>query len=165
MKYMTSILVLVIMVIFQAGVATGKAIKIRRGSAVTYHYTVSIDGEAVDASQRGEPVQYIHGKKILLPKLEKQLKGMKVGDQKTFTLKAADAYGLIDPDAVIEFSREQMPGDIDFKKGMVLEVKIPGGIGLPGVVMELKETSVFVNFNHPLAGKDLTFDISIVEVK
>lgn len=165
MKYKKNILVLVILLTFNAGVATGKTVKIRRGSTVTYRQTVLIDGEVVGATQGGESLQYIHGENMLLPKLEKKLKGMKAGDRKTVTLKAKDAYGPFDPDAIIKFSRDQLLGIIDVQDGMVIRVKTDDGLELSGVVVGSNETLVFIDFNYPLAGMDLTFDISIVEIK
>jgi len=137
MKYKIGSLVLVILLTFNTGVATGKTVKIRQGSTVTYLQTVSINGEVVGATRGGESLQYIHGEKMLFPKLEKKLKGMKVGDQKTITLKAKDAYGPYDPDSIVKFTREQLLGDIDFQDGMVIKVKTDDGLGLSGVVVGL----------------------------
>jgi FKBP-type peptidyl-prolyl cis-trans isomerase 2 len=165
MKCKTSILVLVILLTCLAGVAAARTFKIGRGNTVTYHYTLSVDGEVVETTQGKAPAQYTHGKKMLLSKLEEQLKGMKAGDRKTILVNAVYAYGLFDPDLIMEVPREQMPAGMDIQKGMVLKAMTPDGFNLPGVVLGRNETLVFVNFNHPLAGMDLTFDISIVDVK
>jgi FKBP-type peptidyl-prolyl cis-trans isomerase 2 len=141
-----------------------KAPVIRRGSTVIYHYTVSVDGVEVDSTKGGEPVQYIQGKKMILPELEKALSGMAAGETKTVTIKAPYAYGNFDEDNIVKFPKQQMPEGVQLQKGMIIKATTDEGLEMAGVYLGANDDSVFVNFNHPLAGMDLNFDVTIVDV-
>jgi len=134
---------------------------IEAGKLVSFHYTLSSEGEAVENNRNGEPLQYVHGGGQILPKLEEALDGLAEGDEKTVDLSAADGYGEVNPDAVIEVPTEQIPEGAR-EVGAMLQSPDHNG---PIRVAELKDEVIVLDFNHPMAGKPLTFDITVVAVE
>ena len=145
--------------------AKGESIVIADGKTVTFHYALTVDGKTADSSEGKDPLEYVHGQHMIVEGLESQLAGLKAGDEKNVVVPAADGYGLEDPNLFIEVPRENLGADIEPAVGMILQMPTETGQPIPGVVTEVKEKSIIVNFNHPLAGKDLTFNIKIVDVK
>ena len=138
---------------------------ISEGKTVQFDYTLTVDGQVADTSEGKTPLEYVHGSQMIIPGLEKQLEGLKVNDEKTVTVPAEDAYGPVDPRAIIEIPKEQFPEDFNFQKGVPIQLELQNGQPLVGVVEEVKESTVVVNFNHPLAGQDLVFKVKIVSIK
>lgn len=135
------------------------------GAAVSFDYTLTDDsGKVVDTSKGKEPMQYVHGKGQIIPGLEKELAGMSVGAEKKVTVKPEDAYGQVDPAAFTEVPKEKLPPDA-LKVGTMLLAQGPQGQGVPVRVHEVKEKTVVMDFNHPLAGKTLSFDVKITGIK
>jgi FKBP-type peptidyl-prolyl cis-trans isomerase 2 len=122
------------------------------------------DGTVYDSSDPQSPLEFIYGAGMVVPGLETGLKGLKTGDKKTITVKAADAYGDRDETAVQTVPRSQFPEDMELKADMPLTAQTEQGM-LYAIVKEVREKEVVMDFNHPLAGKDLTFDIQIVNVR
>ncbi len=135
------------------------------GMKVKFDYTLTVEKEEVETSKGKEPLEYVHGKSMLIPGLEKELAGMKVGDTKVITVKAEDAYGPVRPEAVRELEKEKLPKDVTPEVGMVLEMQDPQGNAYPAMVKEVKDKTFVLDFNHPLAGKELQFDVKIVAVE
>ncbi len=134
------------------------------GMKVKFDYTLTVGTEQVETTQGKEPLEYVHGKSMLIPGLEKELAGLKAGDAKTVIVKAEDAYGPVRPEALREIENTKLPADITPKVGMVLEMQDPEGNAYPAIVKELKEKTFILDFNHPLAGKELKFDVKIAAV-
>jgi len=109
-------------------------------------------------------MHYIHGQGKIIPGLEKELAGMAVGGEKKVMIKPENAYGPIDPRAFQEVPKDKLPPDA-LKVGTVLTAHGPQGQDIPVRVHEIKENTVVIDFNHPLAGKTLLFDIKITEIK
>jgi FKBP-type peptidyl-prolyl cis-trans isomerase 2 len=130
---------------------------------VAYKGTLT-DGTVFSKSADGKPLEFLVGGGTIIPTLEKGMMGMKVGDKKIITVKAADAYGEYDKESVREIAREQFPKDVELKIGERYQVNGPGG---PMVVSITAMTAmtVTIDFNHPLAGKDLTFEVTIVKIR
>ena len=148
----------------QQNPAAAKAV-VETGSAVSFDYTLTDDsGKVVDTSKGKEPMQYIHGKGQIIPGLEKELAGMSVGSEKKVTVKPEEAYGAVDPTAFTEVPKEKLPPDA-LKVGTMLLAQGPQGQGVPVRVHEIKEKTVVMDFNHPLAGKTLSFDVKITDIK
>src|SRR5205823_10799838 len=103
-------------------------------------------------------------KKMMIPGLEKELTGMKVGAEKHVTVKPEDGYGKINPNAVQEVPKEKIPPNA-LKVGAVLAAKSPEGMVVPMTVREIKEKTVVMDMNHPMAGKTLVFDIKVVDIQ
>ena len=140
---------------------------IQAGSEVTFDYTLTDESGTVIDSSKGkekEPMHYVHGKGQIISGLEKELAGMAVGGEKKITLKPEDAYGPIDPRAFQEIPKDKLPPDA-VKVGTMLMAQGPQGQGIPVRVHEIKEKTVIMDYNHPLAGKTLSFDIKITDIK
>jgi peptidylprolyl isomerase len=141
----------------------------KAGDTVKVEYSGKFsDGKEFDNSAwHGAPLQFQLGAGQVVPGFEKAIMGMKKGEKKTFTIKAAEAYGVPRPELVREIPRQTLPMDEGseekFKPGMTIVLGAPNGMKLPAVVREISPTKLVVDFNHPLAGKDLTFEIKLVE--
>ncbi len=139
--------------------------QIREGSQVALEYTLSDETGAVIESNTGkEPLSYIHGKSQIIPGLEKELSGMKAGEEKKIQIKPEDGYGPVNPSAFQEIPKDKLPPEA-LKVGTMLMAQGSQGQGIPARVHEIKDTTVIMDFNHPMAGKTLSFDVKISEIK
>ena len=140
--------------------ADEKALQIADGMRVTMEYTLTLPDKTVADSTKGQaPFSYTHGKQEIIPGLEKELTGLKAGDKKHITIPAAAAYGLYDEKKKIEVPKKNVPPEA--KAGTMLR----SASGQPAKVLEIKGDAVVIDTNHPLAGKDLTFDVNILKVE
>ncbi len=138
---------------------------VKDGMLVTFDYTLSgTDGKVIESSKGKEPLKYVHGTKAMIPGLEKELSGMKVGGEKHVTVKPEEAYGQINKNAFQEIPKEKIPPNA-LKVGAVLAAKSPEGMVIPVRVHEIKEKTVVMDMNHPMAGKTLVFDVKIVDIQ
>lgn len=135
------------------------------GNTVKVHYTGTLDdGTQFDSSRDGDPLEVTLGAGTVIAGFEQALTGMSVGESKTVTIAAGEAYGEHHADRVHEIEREKMPDDIDLRVGVILEAVGEGGMALPVQITGLSESTVTLDFNHPLAGEDLTFELELVEI-
>jgi FKBP-type peptidyl-prolyl cis-trans isomerase 2 len=130
---------------------------------LNYKGTLS-DGTVFSQSEQGKPLEFMVGAGKMLPALEKGVLGLKVGDKKQIVIKAADAYGEYDKAAVQEVPKDQFPADLALTVGQLYTVQTPQG-NLTVKVTAIGAKTVTVDFNHPLAGKDLTFDVEVVKIR
>lgn len=130
---------------------------------VRYKGTLA-DGTVFDSTEGRVPLELIIGANFWIPALEQALLGMKVGDRKRIEVKAADAFGEYDPTITEEVPKEKFSDDIRFTKGLEVQTITMEGPVLARIV-EVRPTTVVVDFNHPLAGKDLTYDIEILSIR
>jgi FKBP-type peptidyl-prolyl cis-trans isomerase SlyD len=138
---------------------------VKNGQMVSLHYTLKgADGEVIESSKNKEPLKYVHGQNMMIPGLEKELTGMKIGGEKTVTVKSEDAYGPISKEAFQEIPKERLPAD-GLKIGAVLTGQGPQGQPIQARVHEVKEKTVVLDFNHPMAGKTLNFDVKVVDIE
>jgi FKBP-type peptidyl-prolyl cis-trans isomerase SlyD len=138
---------------------------IQMGSLVAFDYTLTDEsGNVIDTSKGKQPMHYVHGKGEIIPGLEKEMAGMSVGGEKKVTVKPEEGYGPVDPRAFQEVPKDKLPPDA-LKVGAMLTATGPQGQAIPVRVHEIKECTVIMDFNHPLAGKTLLFDIKITEIK
>jgi FKBP-type peptidyl-prolyl cis-trans isomerase SlyD len=138
---------------------------VKDGLMVSLEYTLkSPEGKILESSKGREPLKYIHGQKMMIPGLEKELTGMKVGGEKHVTVKPEDAYGKVDPNAVQEIPKEKIPPN-GLQVGAVLAARSPEGVVVPMTVREIKEKTVVMDMNHPMAGKTLLFDVKVVDIQ
>jgi peptidylprolyl isomerase len=136
---------------------------VKNGDNVKVHYTGKLkDGSVFDSSRDREPLAFQLGSGQLIPGFEKAVVGMEVGDSTTVEIEPKDAYGDRNPDMLIEISKQQVPPDLDPQVGQALQVQQGNGQVANVVVHELKPESIVLDANHPLAGKDLVFDIELV---
>lgn len=140
-----------------------KNFMITQGSKVKIHYTLRVDGQIVDSSTEGGPLEYQHGSGQIIPGLERALEGLAAGDSRQVHIGPEDAYGPIRLDAVLEIPREQLR-NIEVQEGTVLSGRDESGKTVRGIVRKIGEDKVTVDFNHPFAGKELFFEIQIIEV-
>lgn len=139
--------------------------QVKSGDTVRIHYTGTLaDGSTFDSSDGRDPLEFAVGSGQIIPGLDKAIPGMSVGDTKTVEVPADEAYGAHNPDARQAVPRDQIPADIPVEVGLQLQMQTPQGQMLPVVVAEVTETEVTLDANHPLAGKDLTFAIELVEI-
>lgn len=149
-----------------AAVTNGEgAAAIKKGSKVAFNYTLSVDGNVAETTEGRAPLAYTHGSRQIVPGLEKQLEGMRVGEEKKIIVKPAEAYGAVDANAFKEIEKKSLPKNIEPKQGMFLQGKSQDGQTFVGRIKEVKKDTVRVDFNHSLAGKTLNFDVKIVSVE
>jgi len=135
------------------------------GKQVSIEYTLTLEDKSIiDSNVGAEPLAFVHGSHNIIPGLENALNGMKVGESKQVTVKPEDAYGPVNKDAVSEIKKEQIPKDA-LKVGAVLQGQNPDGQVIIARVVEIKEDTVLLDYNHPLAGKTLFFDVKILGVQ
>ena len=140
-------------------------IQVQDGSIVSIEYTLTDDdGKVIDTNAGKEPLTYIHGAGQIVNGLEQELNGLKVGDQKKVSVKPEEGYGMPSEKAFQELPREKIPAEAQ-KAGATLMTKVPDGRAIPIRVAQVKEKTVVVDFNHPLAGKTLNFDVKVKDIK
>lgn len=137
---------------------------IGEGKRVTLHFSVSLmDGSVVDTTKEKDPATFNVGDGNLLPGFEQSLFGLKAGDKRSIYLQAEQAFGEPNEKNVQHMQRSRF-SDMELEEGLVLSFADPNGGELPGVVKKITEELVVIDFNHPLAGSDLTFDVEIINV-
>jgi FKBP-type peptidyl-prolyl cis-trans isomerase SlyD len=138
---------------------------VKDGSVVSLQYSLSEEnGDLIESNKGKDPLKYTHGTKQIVPGLEKELTGMKVGGEKRVKVKPEDGYGLVNSKAFQEVPKEQIPGN-GMKVGATLAAKGPQGQEIPVRIHEIKEKTVVLDLNHPMAGKTLLFDIKILDIQ
>ncbi len=144
--------------------------KVENNKMVGVNYTLTVDGEIKDQSREGAPLEFIFGTGMLLPKFEEAVMGKEVGDKVSFTLLPADGYGEYKPEAVVD-----LPNNIFMdESGQMAAAIVPGamvpmatadGYQMMGIVVELGAETVKMDFNPPMAGKTLNFDVEVASVR
>jgi peptidylprolyl isomerase len=139
--------------------------EVKAGDTIHLHYTGTLlDGTTFDSSQGREPLAFEVGSGQIIPGLDVAIPGMKVGDKKVVKIGADDAYGQSNPEMRQAVPREGIPADIPLEVGLQLQMQTPDGQAMPVTVVEMDEATVTLDANHPLAGKDLQFDIELVKI-
>ena len=137
----------------------------KKGDSVKVHYTGKLtNGEKFDSSEGREPLAFTVGAGQMIPGFDAAIPGMSVGDKKTINIPAADAYGERSDEAIIEFPKENVPADMKLEPGMQLTLTNQHGQPVPVTVSEIKDDIIILDANHFLAGKELVFDIELVEI-
>ena len=137
---------------------------IENGNVVSVHYVGKFaDGEVFDSSEGREPLQFQVGTGQLIPGFENAIIGKVVGDKVTANISPEDGYGLVREDLIVSVSIDKMPGDVEV--GQALEAQGDDGQSAQVFVKEVNEDNVVIDGNHPLAGKDLVFEIEVVEIQ
>ena len=140
--------------------------KIDDKTVVSIHYKLTNDkGDVLDSSEGKDPLVYMHGTHSLIDGLEKELKGKQAGDKFDVTVQPEEGYGVVNPEMVQEVPRAAFQGVDDIQVGMQFEAKSPEGHTQLITIEEVKEESVRVNANHPLAGEVLHFNVSVEDVR
>ena len=140
-------------------------LKVQDGQVVSMEYTLRVDGEVLDTSVGHEPLEFLQGAGNIIPGLEQELYGMAVGESKNVIVQPDDGYGILDPDAFVDVPREQFPADIPLEVGVEIQVTDENGTPMNARIDAVSDDSVKLDFNHPLAGKELHFDMKIVGLR
>ena len=139
---------------------------IQNNSAVSFHYKLTDDdGISIDSSEGKEPLGYLHGAGNIIPGLEKALEGKTIGDSLTVAVTAAEGYGEVQKELIQEVPKEAFQGVDNIEVGMQFEAQTGQGGTVPVTVIAVTDEIVTVDGNHPLAGKNLNFDVTIEEVR
>lgn len=132
---------------------------------VTLDYELIFEEETLESTEEGEPIVFIQGLGQIIPGLESALYGLKVGDQKTVTIQPEDAYGEYDPESLQEVKIEEFSEEVPLDVGTFLDMKDDEDEVLSAQIIAADEETVTLDFNHPLAGKTLTFKITVTNLR
>lgn len=139
---------------------------VKDGDLVAVHYTGTLEDDTVfDTSAEREPLEFSIGAGGLVKGFEEAVIGMAVGDKKTFTVLSEDAYGPHNTEHVVEVPRSQLPADLKPQIGMMLDGQRDDGAKTTVLIVAVSKDTIVIDGNHPLAGRDLTFNIELVEIK
>ena len=137
-------------------------LRVKDGMVVSLEYILRLDdGEIIDASE-GDVLEYLHGYGQIIPGLEKALVGLAIGDSKKVTVPASEAYGEVDMEAFEIVPRSMFPDDLELEEGLELSLRdVETDEPFDATIAEIRETEVMLDFNHPLAGETLHFEVTI----
>lgn len=140
-------------------------LKVQDGHVVSMEYTLKVDGMVTDSSEGQDPLEYVHGAGNIIPGLEREMTGMSVGDSKDVKIAAAEGYGERDDSAFMDVPRDQFPNEIPMNVGTELQVQNQAGQPMFARIEKVEDKNVRLNFNHPLAGKDLHFNVRVIGLR
>jgi FKBP-type peptidyl-prolyl cis-trans isomerase SlyD len=132
---------------------------------VSIDYSLTVDSEIIDASEENDPLVFLQGRQNIIPGLENQMYGMKVGESKEVIVAAIDGYGNVDPNAIIDVPLSEFPKDYEIKPGIELQLQSQDEELLNGVIVSVSKNKVRLDLNHPLAGKELLFRVTLVDLR
>lgn len=136
------------------------------GTKITLHFALQLDnGDMVDSNFERTPATFTVGDGNLLPGFEKALFGMLEGEHKTLVIKPEDGFGQRNPNNIQEIARSQFSPDLELSEGLMLSFADAQKTELPGVVQRYDDEVVVVDFNHPLAGRDILFEVAILKIE
>ncbi|MFW1507880.1 FKBP-type peptidyl-prolyl cis-trans isomerase [Vibrio parahaemolyticus] len=140
---------------------------ITNDSVVTLHFTIKMkDGSVADSTHNmGKPAKFVMGDGSLSENFEQCLVGLQSGENKAIELKSQDAFGMPNPDHIHYMDRTKFVGEAEVEVGTIMAFSGPDGMEIPGIITEIAGDSVTVDFNHPLAGQDVTFEVEILSVE
>lgn len=140
--------------------------KAKKGDTVKVHYTGKLtSGDQFDSSVGNNPLEFTVGSGQMIQGFDAAIPGMNVGEKKTIIISPGNAYGEKNEEAIIEFPKANIPAEMKLEPGMKLELRNDAGQPVPVVVTEVKDEIIILDANHELAGKELIFDIELVEIK
>lgn len=139
--------------------------QIEQDVVVTMAYELSVNGEIEEAYDEENPIVFLFGHENIIPGLEDELEGMKIGESKKVVVDPDNGYGDVVEDAIIDVPRDQFPEDIPLTIGTILELKDPDGNPMTAFITRVEGDKVVLDFNHPMAGKTLTFNVTIKDLR
>jgi FKBP-type peptidyl-prolyl cis-trans isomerase 2 len=140
--------------------------QVKENNTIKVNYTGKLsNGQIFDTSEGKEPIEFVLGQGRLIPGFEKGLIDMKLNEKKTIEIAKDQAYGDVNDNLIQEIKKTDLPQDMEPKVGMGLVSKSPDGKEINLMVVEVKDESIVIDGNHPLAGHDLIFDVEVVEIK
>lgn len=139
--------------------------QVKSGDKIKVHYHGKLsDGETFDSSEGRDPLEFEVGSGMVIKGFDDGVTGMSVGEKKTIQIPFAEAYGPVNPEMIIEMPKDRFPEDMKLENGMPLMMSDQQGQQFQVKIVEIKEEVVMLDANHALAGKDLTFDLELVEI-
>lgn len=138
---------------------------VQDNTVVSLDYTLTVDGGIVDQSDENEPIQFLQGHGQIIPGLEKQLYGMSIGESKKVVVPPAEGYGDADEDAFADIPRNEFPPQIPLEEGVALQLRDQSGEVIDAYIVDVKMDTVRLSFNHPLAGKELHFSVTVTDLR
>ena len=132
---------------------------------VTLDYSLIVEDELLESTEDGEPIQFIQGMGQIIPGLENALYGLKIGDQKQVVILPEEGYGEYDPESIQEAKKDEFSEEVPLDIGTFLDLEDDEGDILSAQIIEADEHTVTLDFNHPLAGKTLTFEITVTDIR
>jgi FKBP-type peptidyl-prolyl cis-trans isomerase SlyD len=138
---------------------------VQKDVVVSMEYTLHVDNEEIDSSKGQDPLQFLVGYGNIISGLEREMMGMRVGDSKDVVIQPADAYGEFDEEAFMEVSRDAFPADMSIEEGSELTVRDDEGQARYARVDAIDGDNVTLNFNHPLAGDELHFNVKVLDLR
>ncbi len=138
---------------------------VRDGQVVSMEYTLWVDGEVMDSSEGNEPLEFLAGRENIISGLEGQMQGMEIGESKEVSVTPGEGYGEYDAEDFLDVPRKEFPNDLEIEVGMELSVRDDEGESRYARIEQVDEESVRLNFNHPLAGKTLKFNVKVVGLR
>lgn len=139
--------------------------KVDDGVVVSMEYKLTVDGEVLDSSDEAGPLQFLAGYGNIIPGLEKEMMGMKIGDSKEVTVQPEDGYGELDDEAFMDVPRSEFPADMKLEQGAELHITDEDGEHQAAYVLSFDDKTVKLDFNHPLAGAVLNFYVKVVALR
>jgi FKBP-type peptidyl-prolyl cis-trans isomerase SlyD len=142
-----------------------KPVKVADDLVVTIDYTLTVDDEVLDSSEEEGPLEYLQGHDNIISGLESELSGMKIGEKKTVTVSPVDGYGEVEEEAIVDVPLSEFPEELPLQAGLELEVTDKDENIMLATILEVGDDTVSLDTNHPLAGKTLNFEVSIVDLR
>jgi len=137
----------------------------QKGDTVRVHYTGTLDnGHVFDTSENRDPLEFTVGSGQVIPGFDQGVEGLEIGNSKTVTIDADDAYGPRNDDMIVTVQHSQFPDDLNPEIGLQLELRRDDGSVIPAIIIDVTDDDVKIDANHPLAGERLTFEIELVEI-
>jgi FKBP-type peptidyl-prolyl cis-trans isomerase SlyD len=140
-------------------------IKVSDGMVVDLDYTLRVDNEVVDTSEGRQPIKFIQGQGYIIDGLEKELYGMKAGEDKQVVIPPERGYGTVNEEAILDVPKDEFPEEIPLQKGTELKVQTQEGETMDARITSVAPDSVRLDFNHPLAGKELHFSVKVNDIR
>ena len=166
MRWYKVIVLTILVSVFGVAIQNLEAAGAKKGDKVTLEYTGMLnDGTVFDASSKHDkPLQFQVGGGRVIPGFDKAVTGMKLGEEKKFTIAPAEAYGEANPKLIKKVSRKEIPQDREPEVGMSLVMGTPEGRQMQALITEVTPEFIMLDLNHPLAGKALTFQIKVIKI-
>jgi len=132
---------------------------------VIMDYTLTVEDQIIDSSEKGGPIRFVQGGGEIIPGLERQINGLTLGEKQSFTVSAKEGYGEFSEDRIVDMPRDEFPESIPLELGVRLKMRDEDGSPLQARIHEIGDDFVKLNFNHVLAGKELQFDVTVIELR